>query len=100
MYTAKIEQIKEKIPTLVVFRNPKEKGSEEIEPMLENLRAKFGSKVEIVEIDTSKNGEYKVHYKLTEYPTYILYREGRELMRESGKKTEAKLEDMLDRTLG
>lgn len=97
---ATIRQIKEKTPTLVVFQHKDEKDPEEVSAILDDLRAKYGTKVEIVDIDASKNGEYKVHYKLTGYPTYILYRDGQELMRESGKKTEAKIEDMLDRALG
>lgn len=96
----KIEKIKEYIPTLVIFHDDDAEESASVDKMVENLRAKFGSKVEIEAIDVRRNGEYKVYYKLSEYPTYILFKEGQELMRESGKKTEAKLEDMLDRAIG
>ena len=97
---AEIKKIKDYIPTLVVFHDGDEEESLAIESMLQDLRAKFGSKVEIESIDVGRNGEYKAHYKLTEYPTYILFKEGQELMRESGRKTEAKLEDMLERAVG
>ncbi|MDE6073242.1 MAG: thioredoxin family protein [Muribaculaceae bacterium] len=53
----------------------------------------------MITYDTTHNGQLKVDYKIKEYPTWILYKEGQELMRESGRKTVAQLEDMIVRAL-
>lgn len=94
-----VEKIKEKIPTLVVFQHAGEQDAVDVKYLLNELGAKYGEKVAIVRVDASYNGHYKVYYKLQEYPTYILFNKGEELMRLSGKKTLAELEDMVDRSL-
>ncbi len=93
------EKIRESVPTLVVFQHAGNQDAVEVKYLLQELRAKYGDRVSIVRVDASYNGEYKEHYKLEEYPTYILFKEGQELMRESGKKTLGELEDMLGRAL-
>lgn len=90
-----VEKIKESVPTLVVFRHDGYKDSEKVNELIENLRVKFDGRANIEPVDCSHNGEMKVHYKLQEYPTYILFKEGQELMRESGEKSEAKLTEMI-----
>lgn len=92
---ALIEKIRQSVPTLVVFQHKGEKDEEDVDRIIGNLRAKFGASVDVESIDASRNGEYKAHYKLTSYPTYILFKEGQELMRESGHRSEARLEDMV-----
>ncbi|MDE5744821.1 MAG: thioredoxin family protein [Paramuribaculum sp.] len=90
-----VEKIREKMPTLVVFQHAGNQDAADV--LLKELEDKYGERVSIVRVDASYNGQYKEEYKLTEYPTYIMYKEGQELMRESGKKTIAELEDMLAR---
>ena len=94
-----VEKIKESIPTLVVFQHVGEQDAVEVKHLLDDLRAKYGERAAIISVDASYNGHYKMYYKLNEYPTYILFKEGQELMRESGKKSQAELEDMIDRSL-
>ncbi|MDE5838476.1 MAG: thioredoxin family protein [Paramuribaculum sp.] len=92
-----VETIKETVPTLIVFQHAGEKDAVEVNREIEELRAKYGSRANIISVDASHNGSYKVEYKIKEYPAYILFKEGQELMRESGKKSIAELEDMLTR---
>lgn len=92
-----VEKIKESVPTLVVFQHAGNQDAVEVKYLLQELRAKYGDRVSIVRVDASYNGEYKAHYKLEEYPTFILFKDGQELMRESGRKTLGELEDMLGR---
>lgn len=92
-----VETIKESVPSLVVFQHAGNQDAVEVKYLLEELRAKYGAKANIIRVDASYNGEYKVEYKLNEYPTFIMFKEGQELMRESGRKTLAELEDMLTR---
>lgn len=94
-----VEKIKESVPTLVVFQHAGNQDAVEVKYLIQELKSKFADRANIERVDASYNGEYKVHYKLEEYPTYILFKEGQELMRESGKKTAAQLEEMIQRGL-
>ena len=91
--------IREPMPTLAVFVHAGEQDAVEVKHLLDELRAKYGDRAHIERADASYSGEMKVSYKLKEYPTWILYKQGEELMRESGRKTFAELEDMLIRAL-
>ncbi len=93
------EKIKESVPTLVVFQHAGNQDAVKVKYLTESLRAKYGDRANIVRVDGSYNGKLKVRYKLEEYPTWILFKEGQELMRESGDKTESQLEEMIVRAL-
>lgn len=93
------KKIKEAIPTVLVFQHAGNQDAVEVKYLLQELKSEFADRVNIERVDASYNGQYKVHYKLEEYPTYILFKEGDELMRESGKKTLAQLEDMIKTAL-
>lgn len=93
------EKIRASIPTVVVFQHAGNQDAVEVKYLLQKLKAEFGDRVNIERVDASYNGEYKVRYKLQEYPTYILFKEGDELMRESGKKKLSQLEDMIKTAL-
>lgn len=93
------EKIKAGVPTLVVFQHAGNQDAVEVKYLIEELRGKYGDKANIERVDSSYNGQIKVRYKLEEYPTWILFKEGQELMRESGRKTVGQLEDMLQRAL-
>ena len=92
------ETIKESKPTLAVFMHPGSQDAVEIKYMVEAVKNKFGGKANTARIDDT-HGQLKIEYRLNEYPTYILFKEGQELMRESGKKTESQLEEMIERGL-
>ena len=90
-----VEKIKETIPTLVVFQHSGNKDAADVDSLIQKLREEFAGRANIERVNASDDGEYKVHYKLEEYPTYILFKESQELMRESGKKTQSELEKMI-----
>ncbi len=90
--------IEEKIPTMLVFEHAGMNDSVEVHYLVKELKNKYAGKAHIIPVDASYNGQYKVDYKLREYPTYIVYKEGEELMRESGHKTIAQLSDMVERS--
>ncbi len=94
-----LEKIKEKIPTMVVFMHAGNQDAVEVKYLVEELTEKYKNRAAVARVDASYNGSYKVNFKLKEYPTYIVYKDGQELMRESGKKTIAQLSDMIDRAL-
>lgn len=92
------EIIKESKPTLVVFMHPGSQDAVEIKYLVEDVKKKFADKANTARADDT-HGKLKVEYRLEEYPTYILFKEGQELMRESGNKTVSELSDMIQRAL-
>lgn len=92
------EIIKESIPTLIVFQHPGNQDAVAVKYLTETIRAKYNGKANIHRVDDT-HGQLKVKYRLEEYPTWILFKKGEELMRESGNKTESQLEDMLIRAI-
>lgn len=93
------EIIKEDEPTLVVFQHVGSQDSVETKYLLQELRREFDGKARILSVDASYDGNIKERYKLTEYPSWIIYRKGQEVMRESGHKSRADLESMIKRAL-
>lgn len=92
------EKIKESIPTLVVFLHPGSQNAVDVKYLTEEVKAKYEGKANVARAD-DPHGKLKVTYRLEEYPTWIVFKEGQELMRESGKKTASQLEDMIERSL-
>lgn len=92
------ETIKESKPTLVVFMHPGSQDAVEIKYLVEAVKNKFDGKANTARVDDT-HGKLKVEYRLEEYPTYIVFKEGQELMRESGNKTESQLEEMVQRAI-
>ncbi len=92
------EKIKESIPTLVVFLHHGSQDAVDVKYLTEEVKAKFEGRANVARAD-DPHGKLKVRYRLEEYPTYIVFKEGQELMRESGKKTAAELSDMIQRSL-
>ena len=65
-------------------------------PVLEELRAELGDRVRIVEIDVDKHTELAVRLKVMGVPTFMLYRQGRELWRQPGVLTKESLRKVLE----
>lgn len=92
--------IRENQPTLVVFEHlGAEQDAVELKYLVDSLRKNFAGKAKIVTADATNDGNLKTDYKLKEYPTWILFKQGEELMRESGRKHLSDLEDMLQRAI-
>lgn len=91
--------IEENIPTMLVFEHAGMNDAVAVHYLVKELKQKFAGKAHIIPVDASYNGQNKVDYKLHEYPTYIVYKQGEELMRESGDKNVAALEDMITRAM-
>lgn len=91
------EVIKESKPSLVVFFHAGEENDPEIESNINGLREKYGDRINILRVDESYDQRIAQNYSLSQYPTYILIKEGEELMRESGHKKIGQLSEMIDR---
>ena len=93
------EVIKESRPTLVVFQHSGEVNAVDENIVFEEVKSKYEGKANVISVDCSRNGSYKEHYRFNGYPTWILFKEGQELMREGGNKTVAQIEQMLETAL-
>lgn len=91
------EKLNKKIPVVVLFQHSGEQNETGVNELAEKLGAKYGERIHIMSMDCSHNGEFKARYKFKEYPTWIVFKEGQELMRLSGHKSEAELVDMIER---
>lgn len=93
------ETIKEKTPTLVAFIHEGKEDEGEIKALTEELRKKYAGKANIVDFANPFNNRISQDFRITSYPCYILFKEGQELMRESGKKTVTQLSELIERGL-
>ncbi len=90
-------RIKEGIPSMVVFIHAGTQDAVEIKYLAEGLRKEFGDRINIMRVDASYDHRLKHEYNILHYPTWILFKEGQELQRETGNKTLTELIDMAKR---
>ncbi len=91
------EKLAEKTPSLVAFIHENEQDAAEVKQLAEELQAKYGEKANVFCVDSSFNRPVIRKYNVNAYPTWILFKEGEELMRESGKKTVTHLSELIER---
>lgn len=91
------DRINEGIPSLVVFIHAGEQDAVEIKYLAEGVRKEFGDKVNIMRVDASYDHRLKRQYDIKTYPTWVVFRRGEELMRESGHKTVNELIELVNR---
>lgn len=94
----KIEEVlKESKPTLLVLLHDGKQDSGEVTHLIDEIRDHYSDSINIIKLDTTHDGKMSERYHVTDYPTYILFKEGQELMRESGRKSIGDLDDMVKR---
>lgn len=91
------EVIEGATPSLVVFIHAGQQNAVDIKYNIEELRKKYGDRINVLRVDSSYDQRVAQNYSLSQFPTYVLIKQGEELMRESGKKTVTELSDMIDR---
>lgn len=67
-----------------------------MKPILEELKQKMGDGVTILKIDVDKNRQLALRYGIQSVPTLMIFKEGRQLWRQSGVVNAAALKDVLD----
>lgn len=93
------ETIKGTTPSLIVFIRAAGQDAVAVKYLAEELQAKYGDKVKVQRADVSFNHKIADEFRITQYPTWVLFKEGQELMRESGLKTVTELSELVDRAL-
>lgn len=91
------DRIKEGIPSMVVFIHAASQDAVEIKYLAEGLRKHFGERINIMRVDASYDHRLKHQYNILKYPTWVLFKDGQELQRETGNKTLQELIDMANR---
>jgi thioredoxin 1 len=78
------EVIQSEVPVLVDFWGPKCVPCFALMPKVEGLAEKYGEKVKIMKVDASKNRRLCLNLKIFGLPTFLIYKNGKEVDRLSG----------------
>ncbi|PZW41726.1 thioredoxin 1 [Mesonia algae] len=78
------ELIDSEKPVLLNF-HPVESGEEASRLILKDVAATLGEKVKVIKIEVEKNKSLVEALRISEVPTYILYKNGEMLWRHSGE---------------
>ncbi len=85
------EIIKGETPVLVDFYADWCGPCKTLAPILKDAKSSLGDKVKIVKIDVDKNQELSSQYQVRGVPTLILFKDGKQLWRQSGVVPKAEL---------
>ena len=76
--------VKSSTPTLVDFHATWCGPCQAMSPVLDKLKAEMGSQVRVLKIDVDKNQEVAAKFKVRGVPTFVLFKKGEILWRQSG----------------
>lgn len=76
--------VKSDTPTLVDFFATWCGPCQAMGPVLDKLKAEMGSQVRVLKIDVDKNQEVAAKFKVRGVPTFVLFKKGEIVWRQSG----------------
>jgi thioredoxin 1 len=76
--------IQSDIPTLVDFYATWCGPCKTMHPILDKLKEKYGEKIRILKIDVDKNQAVASQFRVQGVPTFVLFKSGNKIWRESG----------------
>ena len=76
--------VKSSTPTLVDFHATWCGPCQAMHPIMDRLKNEMGSQVRILKIDVDKNQEVANKFKVRSVPTFVLFKDGEILWRQSG----------------
>ncbi len=78
------EVVQSEVPVLVDFWGPQCAPCLALMPRVEGLGEKYGEKLKITKVDASKNRRLCLNLKVFGLPTFLFYKNGKEVERLSG----------------
>ncbi|MCL2670004.1 MAG: thioredoxin family protein [Syntrophaceae bacterium] len=79
------EVVQSPLPVLVDFWGPRCAPCLALIPQVENLEQKYESRFKITKVDASKNRRMCLNLKVLGLPTFLIYKEGKEVARLTGE---------------
>lgn len=89
------EIIKDNKPVLVDFFAEWCGPCKTMAPILKDAKSELGDAVKIVKIDVDKNQELAAKYQVRGVPTLVLFKEGKQLWRQSGVVQKSQIVDLV-----
>ena len=93
------ELISRKEPTLVDFSAEWCGPCQAMGPILKEVATTIGDKATIIKIDVDKNGALADQLEIRNVPTFILYKDGKIVWRQSGMQSAYALTEMINQNL-
>lgn len=85
---AEVKQEKD-LPVVVDFWGPKCGPCMELMPHYEKMAKEFEGKVKFTKVDTSKNRRVAINFRVMGLPTFLFYKDGKEVKRLGSKECTA-----------
>lgn len=89
------EIVQSETPTLVDFFATWCGPCKAMQPVLDQLKSDLGEKVRIIKIDIDKNQEVAEKFKVKGVPTFVLFKKGEIIWRQSGGMSLQTLKDKI-----
>lgn len=83
------------IPVLVDFYAEWCGPCKMMKPILEDVKAMKGEKVRVVKVDVDKHQELAAYYQIQSVPTLMIFKDGKQLWRQSGVLQTKELSELL-----
>lgn len=84
-------------PTLALFYEATDPRCQEELPVMRETASRLGGEAHFFEVDCAEHPELKERYHIHAFPTFILFSDGQEAWRATGRTPFGELKDMVDR---